>query len=586
MGLLDYASLYDRFGGDNSSAYPLDPSAKRKLFKQGLLEFAAAMSRPNGGNFANSLATGLLAAKRGGQEGAAQYVNDAYRGDIMARTRAQMDANTRLEQAKAAVLGPDGQLDEAKFRQYAVMDPQGAKALRDAIAPRMEYDIQNIDGQLYYVPKDPQVAPPQSAPQAPAPSVLNAAVEQQESGGNPFAVSPAGARGPMQTMPGTLRDPGYGVAPAKDGSVDEQRRVGQDYLAALTAKYGLDGGLAAYNWGPGNWERALAANGGNVQSALMSAPKETRDYVPSVKRRLGQFGNMTASMGDTAPAGAFPVPGVPRGKGKASTVQTRAQELADMQAQGIKITQDMRDQYLMTGKMPNTEDDPSSPLSDAAIDNAATRYNVTGMMPPLGMGKAAAEQRSRILTRAAELANGQTAEDLATQPLTYKNSQAVVKGLQQSSAAMSRATEALHSNAELLVKASERVLGGSWTGSRPENEARLAYGRMTNDPDVAAYDQYVQTVANEYAKIIGGAPGSNAAATEGARADAERAIHKAMSPAALRATIDSLYKEAENFRKANEEQLEKLRASLVPGKKPASDVSGMSDADLLKALGQ
>ena len=36
--------------------------------------------------------------------------------------------------------------------------------------------------------------------------------------------------------------------------------------------------------------------------------------------------------------------------------------------------------------------------------------------------------------------------------------------------------------------------------------ARLAYGRMTNDPDVAAYDQYAQTVANEYAKIIGGAP--------------------------------------------------------------------------------
>lgn len=251
-------------------------------------------------------------------EGAQQYANDAYRGDIMARTKAQMDANTRLEQAKAAVLGPDGQLDEAKFRQYAVIDPQGAKALRDAIAPRMEYDIQNIDGQLYYVPKDPQVAPPQSAPmqqpQAPAPSVLNAAVEQQESGGNPFAVSPAGARGPMQTMPGTLRDPGYGVAPAKDGSVDEQRRVGQDYLAALTAKYGLDGGLAAYNWGPGNWEKALAANGGNVQSALMSAPKETRDYVPSVKRRLGQIGSMTASMGDTpvAPAGAFPVPGVPR----------------------------------------------------------------------------------------------------------------------------------------------------------------------------------------------------------------------------------------------------------------------------------
>ena len=159
--MIDYANLYGLLGGDNSSAYPLDDSAKRRLFKQGLLEFAANVARPNGGNLMASITSGLLAAKRGGQEGAAQYANDAYRGDIMARTRAQMDANTRLEQAKAAVLGPDGQLDEAKFRQYAVIDPQGAKALRDAIAPRMEYDIQNIDGQLYYVPKDPQVAPMQ-----------------------------------------------------------------------------------------------------------------------------------------------------------------------------------------------------------------------------------------------------------------------------------------------------------------------------------------------------------------------------------------------------------------------------------------
>ena len=315
MSLLDYASLYDRFGGDNPTSYPLDPSAKRRLFKQGLLEFAAAMSKPNGGNFANSLATGLLSAKQAGQQGADQYVNDAYRGDIMQRTRDEMAAKTRLEQAKASVVGPDGQIDETRFRQYATLDPTGAKALRDALQPQVKRDFHAFDtgngtvpiftddaGNMYDVNGQkvdfggqPQAAPAQSMP----PSVLHAAVEQQESGGNPFAVSPAGAMGPMQTMPMTLRDPGYGVAPAKDGSVDEQRRVGQQYLDALTAKYGLDGGLAAYNWGPGNWEKALAANGGNAQAALMSAPKETRDYVPSVRRRLGTLGGMTAGIGDT-----------------------------------------------------------------------------------------------------------------------------------------------------------------------------------------------------------------------------------------------------------------------------------------------
>lgn len=115
---------------------------------------------------------------------------------------------------------------------------------------------------------------------------LHSAVEWVESRGKVNAVSPKGAIGPMQTMPGTLRDPGYGVAPAKDNSVAELRRVGQDYIDAMYGKYGLKGGLAAYNWGPGNWERALKRAGGNVDKALASAPKETREYVPAVLNRM------------------------------------------------------------------------------------------------------------------------------------------------------------------------------------------------------------------------------------------------------------------------------------------------------------
>lgn len=118
-------------------------------------------------------------------------------------------------------------------------------------------------------------------------NALHGAVEQVESGGNPLAVSPAGALGPMQTMPGTLRDPGFGVAPARDGSIDEQRRVGQQYVDAMVQKYGPVGGLAAYNWGPGNWEAALQRSGGDPQRALQMAPKETQDYVPKVMAQMG-----------------------------------------------------------------------------------------------------------------------------------------------------------------------------------------------------------------------------------------------------------------------------------------------------------
>lgn len=53
------------------------------------------------------------------------------------------------------------------------------------------------------------------------------------------------------------------------------------------SKYGTIGGLAAYNWGPGNWEAALNSSGGDPRVALSKAPRETQNYVPSVLRRSG-----------------------------------------------------------------------------------------------------------------------------------------------------------------------------------------------------------------------------------------------------------------------------------------------------------
>ncbi len=117
-------------------------------------------------------------------------------------------------------------------------------------------------------------APPTSA----APTDIYSITETIESGGNPNAVSPKGARGPMQTMPDTLRDPGFGVTPARDNSVPEMRRVGREYIDAMRTKYGGDmkKAWAAYNWGPGNLDAAIEKHGNNW---LAKAPSETRNYV-------------------------------------------------------------------------------------------------------------------------------------------------------------------------------------------------------------------------------------------------------------------------------------------------------------------
>lgn len=107
-----------------------------------------------------------------------------------------------------------------------------------------------------------------------------------ESSGNPNAVSPKGARGLMQVMPETARDPGFGIRPS-NGTPADDVRVGKEYRAVMQRRYGGDlrKMWAAYNWGPKNLDDAIARHGENGWFA--KAPKETRDYI---RRNLAALG--------------------------------------------------------------------------------------------------------------------------------------------------------------------------------------------------------------------------------------------------------------------------------------------------------
>lgn len=124
-----------------------------------------------------------------------------------------------------------------------------------------------------------------------APKPLVDVVKEIESGGRRYGAdgelltSPKGAKGEMQVMPGTSRDPGFGVAPAKDNSPDELARVGRDYLAAMANRYGdTDKAMAAYNAGPGAVDAAVKTHGENWLAHL---PEETQKYVAKGRGKLG-----------------------------------------------------------------------------------------------------------------------------------------------------------------------------------------------------------------------------------------------------------------------------------------------------------
>ncbi|MGH9406764.1 MAG: lytic transglycosylase domain-containing protein [Terriglobia bacterium] len=116
---------------------------------------------------------------------------------------------------------------------------------------------------------------------------LGLAVAQQESGFDQGAVSPAGAIGVMQLMPATAA--GLGVDPT-----DEAQNIqgGMSYLRSQLSAFGDPAqALAAYNWGPGNVQKAVAQYGADW---LSHAPTETQNYVNSVLNAAGSAASSVA----------------------------------------------------------------------------------------------------------------------------------------------------------------------------------------------------------------------------------------------------------------------------------------------------
>jgi soluble lytic murein transglycosylase-like protein len=105
-----------------------------------------------------------------------------------------------------------------------------------------------------------------------SPTLLEAVV-WQESRWNQGAVSPVGARGLTQLMPGTARQMGVNPADAA-ANLEGGARYLRLQLDAFNGD--LEKALAAYNAGPGRVQRA----GG------IPAIRETQDYVSSILARL------------------------------------------------------------------------------------------------------------------------------------------------------------------------------------------------------------------------------------------------------------------------------------------------------------
>lgn len=199
------------------------------------------------------------------------------------------------------------------------MDARGYVAWLDStsIAPgSLPPLVDNYRGKIFDAAKAQGVDP-----------FLMAGVVAQESKGDTRAVSPAGARGLTQLMPGTASDLGV----SDPHNADQSIPGGTKYLKQQLDKYGNEElALMAYNWGPGNVDNWI--KNGKDQSKV---PAETRDYVQRVqgykKAYATKWDPLAEGVNAAVPvpgasqtdASGVPIPGPPKADGPPGFLDTR-----------------------------------------------------------------------------------------------------------------------------------------------------------------------------------------------------------------------------------------------------------------------
>jgi soluble lytic murein transglycosylase-like protein len=169
----------------------------------------------------------------------------------------------------------DKELAALEAEAKALDEQLGAAKTKTAEAPKVQVGKQDVS-----IPVGEGYAPPN----------LVKAIMQVESSFNPKAVSPKGAAGLMQLMPGTARDLGV------TDRFDPQQNVdaGSRYLAQQLKKFNsVELTAAAYNWGPRRVANAVAkleAEGIPVTWENMvkevKVPVQTKNYVKKVTKLL------------------------------------------------------------------------------------------------------------------------------------------------------------------------------------------------------------------------------------------------------------------------------------------------------------
>lgn len=404
-----------------------------------------------------------------------------------------------------------------------------------------------------YAPDDPGGGQPPVAPAAPAPSAAPAAAPAS------MTVSPQDRDQLARMM----------VTEAGGEGPQGMAAVAHVALNRLKSGYGGAGSLSDVVTAPNQFEgmsRASSVKLADLQKARVIADQVIAGQIPDPTNGANQFLNpvLETKLGRAQPkwadgSGQRIGNHVFYGGGKTPTGDAGTTTLAGSDA-GDAPPPAPKGYHLLAAGATEPEE---APLSDSAVKLQAGMYLKTGQMPPLGMGKSAHADRVKIMNEMDNIAKslGLSADDIVSGTVSMK---AASKGLEKATAIRSQVegSEAtVNKNAQLALSLAPK--GGGPTGMPVLNRViQHVRGQYAGDPDVAAYEAAIGTVAEEYSKVMTTNTGTGGATSDTARKTAYERLSTASTLPQLRSVIATLQTEMQNRASSLRDVEEGLRSQV------------------------
>lgn len=187
-------------------------------------------------------------------------------------------------------------------------------------------------------------------------------------------------------------------------------------------------------------------------------------------------------------------------------------------------------------------------LTPEGLDNQIDTYIASrgAIMPQFGYGKAGVANRDKFYNGLAGKMKeqGLTANDIASGRAEYKANSMALGQVSKMRNSVQSYEQTVQKNMTLL----EGLVAKGAKSGAPIINRWIQAGRaaISGDPDVTAYNTAIQTVVNEYAKVMAGGTGSSAASSDSARAEAGKLLNNAQTPQQVQAAIKTMRQEMAN----------------------------------------